>query len=333
MTALRSRRLHTHVWGTVLVVVVTLTGAGLAVAADLPHNTASQPPATTRPDTDLADAAARPSIDALADELRTADQHIAAVAAFGREALEHLQAMDFEAMRVAIARGDQANADLDAVLPALSAANDSAVAAVNESRLGAETAARFAALTAAASSAEDASAYWPAIRADILRIAAVADTLQRHDTLVFSATTYGRRAEWKKALDYLDQAAAPLAEARATQRPAEATREHRHPEPPSRPIHRLRPSPRAPVQLRSSDGQHGEPPLRRSPDEGGACPGGAAHESGGHERHRRGDGIASGQRHAGNSRKHPSRDRGRPVSHELTVAAFALVGAVLGLAG
>ena len=197
-----------RLWWTALLVVIALAGAGLAVAADRPHNPNSRPELTWR-----ADRAAQPWISALVSELEIVDAHALQLSRHGRDVLGRLTALDVEGMNTALAAGDPVSAEVTVELGRLAILSGQAEPAVEEWRLGPSTRARFDQLGVAAASAQQLTASWQEVGAHSRRVGGLIDSLFRHDGLVFRATTAGRNANWDDALLLLEQAKGPLGEA------------------------------------------------------------------------------------------------------------------------
>ena len=203
MNALRTRMVTTG-----LLALVALGGAGLAVAADRPQNPGQRPELTW-----AADRAAQPWIDGLLQRLRAVDGQVADVARAGRSALENLQSLDIETMRGALADGERATTAADQALADLAAAQQQSAAHIERQRLGPDTLAALEAIDAAAQRVASVPALWDRIDARAALVGGLIDDLQRHDALVFRATTAGRQAHWDAALATLGDAAEPLAAA------------------------------------------------------------------------------------------------------------------------
>ena len=208
MNVFAVRRVRMRLWWTTVLVLVALGGAGLAVAADRPHNPLQRPELTWRADRD-----AQVWIQALAAELAVFDQDVVALSTDGREVLSQLQALDLERMRAAQAGGDGITIRMDVAITRLSNLRREALEAVDESRLGPGARTVLEQMTSAALSAQQVPTFWRVLSEDSGRVADLVDALLRHDGLVFRATTAGRQAQWEDALGFLDQAAGPLRDA------------------------------------------------------------------------------------------------------------------------
>ena len=198
-------QLRARLWWTALLVLIALSGAGLAVASDRPQNALQRPELTYR-----ADHAALPLMQSLADDLAAVAMLAADLSGSGRETLGQLQALDIVKMRAAIVDGDAVSADIAASAAEVARARDVLLGFVEEWRLGEETRSAYQQLTAAAASANDLPARWDKLSADAERVGALLDALEEHDATVFRATTAGRQSRWVDALRLLDDAARPV---------------------------------------------------------------------------------------------------------------------------
>ena len=198
-------QLRTRLWWTALLVLIALSGAGLAVAADRPHNPLQRPELTYRADNE-----ALPLMQSLADDLSAVDMLAADLSETGRDALGKLQALDVAGMRVALADGDSVRDDLTASAEEVMRARGELLDEVDPARLGPDTAAAFRLLGLATQSMNDLSDRWDDLSADAERMATLLDALEEHDATVFRATTAGRQSRWVDALRLLDDAALPI---------------------------------------------------------------------------------------------------------------------------
>ena len=209
MTVLDARSVRLRMWWTTLLVLIALGGAGLAVASDRPQNPVQRPEVTWR-----ADQEALPWIEALAGQLELIDRDVVDLSDDGRHVLRNLQSLQLDAMNTEIAAGDELATTLESKLATLSASRDEALEHIEEWRLGPQTLALLGQVTDAVDSAEDLPGIWRGLAADAQEVADLVDSLLRHDGLVFRATTAGRQGEWDSALNFLSDAAGPLASAR-----------------------------------------------------------------------------------------------------------------------
>jgi hypothetical protein len=195
---------------TVLLVLVALGGAGLTVASDRIQDPGSRPEVTW-----AADHGAQPYIDALASDLGALTTDVAALSKAGRDTLGDLQSLDVEAVRTAMDDGDAITNRIAGALARVSADQARAHSNVERWRLGPDSAAQLDAVDKAASSTVGLVGVWDALRARAAVVAGVVDDLQRHDSLVFRATTSGRQSAWADAITTMAGAGAALDEARA----------------------------------------------------------------------------------------------------------------------
>ena len=201
-------QLRARLTWTALLVLIALSGAGLAVAADRPYNPQQRPELTYR-----ADHEAMPLMQSLADDLSAVDMLTADLSESGREALGKLQALDVDEMRAAVADGDAVSDDIASSAEEVLRARRELLERVDPARLGPETAAAFALLADASQSVEPLTETWAGLSADAERVASLLDALEEHDATVFRATTAGRQSRWEDALRLLDDAAVPINEA------------------------------------------------------------------------------------------------------------------------
>ncbi len=158
MTVVRVRRVRLRLWWTALLVLIALGGAGLAVAADRPHNPLQRPELTWR-----ADRAALPWIQELADELAAVDRAIVDLSGHGRQALSHLQPLDREQVRAALTAGDEISSGLVVAIEPVSTLRARTLAALDLSRLGPSTRGALEQLSNATVSAQQVPALWSAV--------------------------------------------------------------------------------------------------------------------------------------------------------------------------
>ncbi len=198
-------QLRTRLWWTALLVLIALSGAGLAVAADRPHDPQQRPELTYR-----ADQQALPWMQSLADELTAVETLAASLSESGREALGRLQALDVDEMGTALADGDAASDNMAAPAEEVLRAREEMLGRVDPTRLGSETASAFTLLADASAASAGLTDAWAGLSANAERVASLLDALEQHDATVFRATTAGRQSRWEDALRLLDDAAGPL---------------------------------------------------------------------------------------------------------------------------
>ncbi len=199
--------LRPRLWWTALLVLIALSGAGLAVAADRHH-------AESRPELFwAADLKYGPGIDSAWAQVRAANGALAGVASAGRAALGTLQALDLEAANRHIDTGELSSQALIDTLVRVAADGGLLFAAVDRWRLSPGRQAQLSAIESALAAAGAVPADWPLIAATGRTMSSALQAMLVHDGLVFRATTAGRQAEWDAALELLGQAEAELAEA------------------------------------------------------------------------------------------------------------------------
>jgi hypothetical protein len=194
---------------TAVLVVVALGGAGLAVAADRAQDPSHRPELTWP-----ADQAAARAFAPLVADLKTVDSQATTLAKAARDALGNLQGLDIDAVRVALDSGDAASEAISALVADVSSDKADADAHIERYRLGPTTSEMVGAMDSAVSALSNVPRAWQSLDARALAVVSVIDDLQRHDGLVFRATTAGRQGSWADALSALDDAAGPLAAAR-----------------------------------------------------------------------------------------------------------------------
>ncbi len=208
LTVVRTPQFRLRMWWTALLVLISLGGAGLAVAADRQQNPAQRPEVTWR-----ADQAMQPWLNNMTDELSTVSGDVAGLSTAGRTVLEQLQALNLTQMQNALDGGNDLSSQTDAAVAALTATRGQAAATIEQWRLSQPTLDQLDALDTAVSSAQTVPTLWAGLAADAQLVGGLVDDLLRHDGLVFQATTAGRQARWADALDLLTQAQTPLADA------------------------------------------------------------------------------------------------------------------------
>jgi hypothetical protein len=201
MSMVPAHGLQTHLWWTALLALVALGGAGLAVAADRQGNPVQRPELTW-----AADARARPWIDTLAEVLEQIHQRATDLSTAGRDVLGRLQTLDLDGTNDALAQGDQASAEIDALVADLRDRSAQANLQIARWRLGPGTTALLDGLDLAIAAAPDLSVDWAGAADTARAVADLVGALEAHDTLVFQATGAGRDGRWADALELLDRA-------------------------------------------------------------------------------------------------------------------------------
>ncbi len=190
---------------TTALVLVALSSAGLAVAADRGAETGN----------DGSDQVTQSWLAKLGADLSAVAAPTYDLANAGRDTIGNLQGLNFEAMNLAIDQGDMAIGEVNEALLELSADKAQSPAELNGVNLGFDTVARIDAISHAQAAASGLDHSWAVLRVRATVIAELIGDLQHHDDLVFQATAAGRGSDWSAALDALDSAAKALDDARA----------------------------------------------------------------------------------------------------------------------
>jgi tetratricopeptide (TPR) repeat protein len=207
---LSSSRVRRQMVWTAVLVLVALGGAGLATAAD------RQPTDETRPElTWRAEQVGRPWIQSMASQLFAVEEELGTLSGAGREALVSLPGLDPAQIEAALAEGDASSRRLEELLVSLMDMRDQQLEDVQDGRLSLASQKLLAAIDEAIAVADPVPLVWEDIAADARRVTQLLDALVRHDSLVFRATTAGRQERFSQALELLDQADEPLADAQA----------------------------------------------------------------------------------------------------------------------
>jgi tetratricopeptide (TPR) repeat protein len=207
LSATRTRR--QLVW-TVLLVLIALGGAGLATAADREPTDAARPELTWR-----AEQLAQPWIESMAAQLHAVEEEVGNLSAAGRDALVRLPTLEQAAIEQAVADGDGTSRRLDDLVASLDDLRDRQLEVVDDSRLSQASRELLGSIDEAVAAAAILPFAWAGLAVDARRVSQLLDALDRHDGLVFRATTAARQERYEQAVELLDQAAVPLAEAGA----------------------------------------------------------------------------------------------------------------------
>jgi hypothetical protein len=151
-------RVARRIWWSGVLVVVAMGGAGLAVAADRPHNPVQRPELILR-----ADGAAQPHIQAIAAQLAQTHADVAALSQAGREVLAQFLAQDQPGLEQAFADGDRSAAEIAADAQTLREMISRADADISRWRLGADTRATLDQFDAAVDSVAALPDRWQAL--------------------------------------------------------------------------------------------------------------------------------------------------------------------------
>jgi hypothetical protein len=204
-----------------VLVLVACGGAGLAVHTEKPQDQAprSQLPGQTqgpvqRPELfSPADEELLPWVPALDERLAALDGRVTDLSSAATDLLGALFSLNPEAAVGAADAGDAAGAATATALEDATVLRDDAVA--QEWRLSPPNRERLALFDAAVESSRGLAEAWSSVSADARLAAGVLQPLAVHDALLAEATTAGRESRWRDAVEALDAAAGPLAEASA----------------------------------------------------------------------------------------------------------------------
>lgn len=191
------------------IILIAFGGAGLAVAADRPHNPMQRPELTRR-----ADAEAQPWIERMTGELVVLDRALTDVSLAGRSVLTRLLALDLAAVNDALMLGDPLVVEIDAAAFRLSGVLAESTA-IERWRLSPQVAGRLATIDVAAIEAAAVDDAWGELTDGARRAMLLVDALRRHDQLALEATNAAATADWDAAMALVEQAGAALEEAAA----------------------------------------------------------------------------------------------------------------------
>ena len=138
-----------------MLVIAAMGGAGLAVAADRPHNLVQRPELTWR-----ADAAAQQHVQAISGELAGTRERVAELSQAGRDVLGRLLTQDQAGLQQALAQGEQAVAEISSDAEALRQLLARTDTEIEPWRLGATTRVTLDELAATSESVAGLPAHW-----------------------------------------------------------------------------------------------------------------------------------------------------------------------------
>src|SRR5688500_4640575 len=203
-------RLLRRLWWSAILVVVAGGGAGLAVHADHPHDAIHRPELFGAADADL-----QPWLPALDERLIALDERVFDLATAGGDLEAAFFSLDQDAALAAAGDGDAASAAVAMAVGEASVVRDNAVAGIERWRLSEPNRDRLSRLDTALESSRGLPPAWLAVSSDARLAAGILAPLAAHDELLTEATDAGRDARWRDAVNALDAAAEPLAEASA----------------------------------------------------------------------------------------------------------------------
>lgn len=191
------------------IAIVSIGAAGLIVSLDHAQTDAGRPELTARGDERLArhvpmlrEAVARLAVEA------------DAIASAAREASRSLRLLDPDAARRAIGSSDALLAEAETASATLTGMRQAALADLADGRLSATNELRLTQIEAAEAEAATLPGALAGITASVAFSAEVLEGMQRHDALVFEATTLARGENYAQALTSLARADAELEELR-----------------------------------------------------------------------------------------------------------------------
>ena len=186
---------------TAALVLIALGGAGLATAADRPQTPQQRPELYWH-----ADHVALPWLTQLATQLLNVDAEVGALTEQGAQALAAVQALDASGLAESVAEGDGVAARVEPIAAATSSVWSDAIQAIDGLRVSPTTNAAIEAMYDAVSTSQYVDEAWTGLALDARGIGRLIDALQRHDGLVFRATTAADQQDWSGALDLVAQA-------------------------------------------------------------------------------------------------------------------------------
>jgi hypothetical protein len=193
---------------TAALLLVALGGAGLAVAADLPHTDEYRPELTAR-----ADRLFEPWQARMAEQLNVANDALSELSRAGREILGDLYSQDVTTLEASLGRGAQLSSDAAAAREALLEVRLRQARELPDRRLGGPNRSLLAGVDQAIETLAAVPGAWHRLDASAGTVAGLLRAMKDHDDLVFEATTAGRDARWQDALVLLARADASLGEA------------------------------------------------------------------------------------------------------------------------
>jgi hypothetical protein len=197
------------VWLVVLL-VISIAGAGLILSVDHAPTEEGRPELTARGHTIVTPRLA--AIDLDAQQLATAGD---AIAAAGRETLTRLRALDTARTQTALDAGDAAVTDASGALDRIVTARATLLDGTALTGLPASDRIRIGTIDAAIAAAGELTGYWQQVGIAASGPLELLQVLDAHDTKVVAATDSGRAGAWADALAALDDAQGLLQQAHA----------------------------------------------------------------------------------------------------------------------
>lgn len=206
-----TRRLLLGIAWVVTALLVSLGAAGLAVSVDHLPGDATRPERTWVQDT-----AFQARIEALGPRYDALSADVGRLGDTARTALADLVARRADLLATDLADGDALVASIDAQVTQLGTALDEVQASARPDLLGERSLAMLASARAALDTTRPIPGEWHSLADQALPAIQLAGVLQRHDSLVFSATQQARAGHYAAALSALKDAGAALDQARQT---------------------------------------------------------------------------------------------------------------------
>jgi hypothetical protein len=209
-TRTRAPRPLTFLAWLLMLLIVSVAGAGLILTLDHPPTEEGRPELTAKGHAIVAPRLA--AIDTDIEQLATAGD---AIAAAGRDTLTSLRALDVDAANAALAAGDTSITELGTITERLTAQRAALLEGTAMTSLPASDRFRIGTIDAAMAAASELPGYWQAVVAAGSGPLDLLQSMQTHDRTVLAATTSGRNGKWADALTALVDAKRQLVPAHA----------------------------------------------------------------------------------------------------------------------
>jgi len=206
MTPFDSARLRRRLFWTAVLMLVALGGAGLASAADRPATDDLRPELYAR-----ADLRAAPWLAGMLAQLHAVDDGVSDLAHAARDVLASLQRLDPGQLTALLAGGDTAASDLEVAVMQLGGMRDDPPAGLDQARLSMLNRELLGGVDRALAATLPLDTTWRELSGTARDLATLVDSVFRHESLVFAATSAAREVRWTAALDLLDEGRTALA--------------------------------------------------------------------------------------------------------------------------
>ncbi|MGC8634105.1 MAG: hypothetical protein ACP5VP_05500 [Candidatus Limnocylindrales bacterium] len=204
-------RLFLGIAWVVAALLISLGAAGLAVSADHLPGDATRPERTW-----VQDMAFQSRIRSLGPRYDALSADVGRLGDTARTALADLVARRADLLASDLAEGDALVTSIDSQVAQLGTALDAVQVSARPSLLGDHSLAMLASARAALDTTRPIPGDWRSLADQALPAIQLAGVLQRHDSLVFSATQQARAGRYATALATLKDAGAALGQARQT---------------------------------------------------------------------------------------------------------------------